>query len=337
MTIPVVILNDTNADRHHGCARVMAALHLLIARHGMEVIAASPAHAHWRDEPYVVSAVDRAKLVIVNGEGTLHHDRPAGGWLLEAGAFARTRGVPAVLINASWDAMSDQFARQLGDFAIVAMRESRSRDQAKQWRDDIRLSGDLSLYCPHESAPLTKRAGVFFTDSVTPKVAGALTKARRRLGATPLPMFAYGRDSVDSARYLALAASRAQSPRLGDRISALSDGVAELAHLHTDQSRVLNQLSRASLLVTGRFHAACFALLTKTPLLCAETNTHKIEGLMDDCGLEAWRRINPAVIDQAFVDKASEWTATESAAIDRYLACVRQETDRMFTDMRALC
>jgi polysaccharide pyruvyl transferase WcaK-like protein len=337
MTIPVVILNDTNADRHHGCARVMDALHFLVARNGMEVLASSPAHANWKDEPRVVSAMTRAKLIIVNGEGTLHHDRPASSWLLEAGAFARALSIPAVLLNASWDAMSAPLGRKLEDFAIVAMRESRSEAQAKQWRDDIRLTGDLSLYSPHDVAPVAKRSGVYFTDSVSPAVADALAKVRRKLGATPLPMFAYGRDSFDSARYLALAASRARSPSLGDRVSAFGDGVAELRYLQTDPARVLDQLSRASLLVAGRFHAACFALLTKTPLLCAETNTHKIDGLMDDCGLEPWRRIKPADIDAALVERASAWSAAESAAIDQYLARSRLETDRLFDDMRALC
>ncbi len=38
-------------------------------------------------------------------------------------------------------------------------------------------------------------------------------------------------------------------------------------------------------IVTGRYHAICFAINSMTPFIAISSNSHKIEGLMEDIGL----------------------------------------------------
>lgn len=47
--------------------------------------------------------IPRCDLVIINGEGTMHHDRPGAIALTKAGPFAHHMGAPVVLINTVWE------------------------------------------------------------------------------------------------------------------------------------------------------------------------------------------------------------------------------------------
>jgi polysaccharide pyruvyl transferase WcaK-like protein len=327
--IATVVVNDTRVDRHHGCDRVMRTLLALAADHGLDVIATAPAHADWRADPGFMAAFERARLVIVNGEGTIHHDRPAGALLLDVGAAARARGVPAALINASWQANGPALTARLADFSLIAARERRSADEIAAGGWACRVVPDLSLYEPVQAA--TTRQGVGFTDSVVRELIPALEAARRRVGGRPLPiqhgggLLAWLRqglardDLAHPARLAALAAARLASA--GERVA--------------DDSAYMARIAGLALLVTGRFHAATFALAAGTPLLALDSNTHKIAALLEDAGLDAGRLIGPADLTPQRL-AAAPWSAVERSNLDAYLARGRRATDALFADLAGL-
>ena len=45
--------------------------------------------------------------------------------------------------------------------------------------------------------------------------------------------------------------------------------------------------------LSGRFHATCFALACAVPVITVPSNTHKIEGMLKDCGLQAPQQTAP--------------------------------------------
>jgi hypothetical protein len=49
--------------------------------------------------------------------------------------------------------------------------------------------------------------------------------------------------------------------------------------------RTLALFAGARLVVSGRFHANCFAMITDTPVVSIDSNTHKTRALMQDHGL----------------------------------------------------
>jgi len=124
-------MNDTRGDRHHGCQAVMSAICSLMERNGMRATHFWPAHADWRNDSGFDAALGSARLAIINGEGTIHHDRPAGRRLLEAGMKAHAAGVPVALINTGWEANDIQLAEMLTWFNLVAARDSRSARQMR--------------------------------------------------------------------------------------------------------------------------------------------------------------------------------------------------------------
>jgi hypothetical protein len=118
--VKIAILNDTEAGAsttgglHFGCQLVMGSLRTLLTDNGHKVVQSVP--SSWGT--YTLNP--EADLVIVNGEGSLHHNRRRE--LLAVAAQA-----PAILINTVWQ---DNDPQGLESFRHVACRESFSAKQA---------------------------------------------------------------------------------------------------------------------------------------------------------------------------------------------------------------
>lgn len=331
---PVVLINDTRADLHHGCWRVMRTLEGQLARVGLEVTARAPAHADWRKEPVLAEAISKAALVIVNGEGTIHHDRPAGEALLAVGAAAKAAGVPSVLINASWDANGPSYERALADFTLVAARETRSAAQIQAAGLTARIVPDLSLF--EVVSPPPARAGVGFTDSVLRPVALDLEAARKRLGGRALPIHFNAPGLKGSLQNLRDGVAKRDLADPAFLVRSIAARLAWRAAETRDEADYMAKVAALTLLVTGRFHAATFALAAGTPVLAVESNTHKIGATFDDAGLAPWRRIAPADLGPDLLARASRWEPDEATALADFLADGRRATTALFDDLARL-
>lgn len=331
---PVVLINDTRADLHHGCWRVMRTLEGQLARVGLAVAARAPAHADWRKDPAIAEAISKAALVIVNGEGTIHHDRPAGAALLAVGAAAKAAGAPSALINASWDANGPAYERALADFTLVSARETRSAAQIQAAGLTARIVPDLSLFEPVSPPPA--RAGVGFTDSVLRPVALDLEAARKRLGGLALPIHFNAPGLKGSLQNLRDGVARRDLADPAFLARSIAARLAWRAAETRDEADYMAKVAALTLLVTGRFHAATFALAAGTPVLAVESNTHKIGATFDDAGLASWRRIAPADLGPDLLDRASRWEPDEATALADFLAEGRRKTIALFDDLARL-
>jgi len=335
--LPVAILNDTRIDRHHGCERVMRAIHALLERHGMHAEGTCPSHRDWRQDATFLQALDRARLVIVNGEGSIHHDRPAGRNLLEIGAYARARGIPAVLVNAGWEANGPELLRMLDHFSLVSVRDSASAQAVRAGGTSCRVVPDLSLYAPTPpGAALEARQRIGFTDSVDRFKAIALEECRRQVRGETVSIIFPPPGTAGYLRFVrqGFAARDAMSPRVLLRIVRLRHRLCRNSFARTDS--FLSALARYRLLVSGRFHACTLALLTSTPFLSVPSNTSKIATLVVDADLASWRattRIDSRSIAEA---SAAGWSAQEREAIESHLAAARAGAERLFRDIRTL-
>jgi polysaccharide pyruvyl transferase WcaK-like protein len=331
---PVVFLNDTTVDHHHGCTRVMRTMRLLAAEHGLEVIDAAPAHRDWRQSASFLRSLQRARLIIVNGEGTIHHDRPAGRQLLEVGRVGKELGIPVAMINMSWEANSAPLGELLRDFELVAVRESRSQRAVAMAGVNARRVPDLSLYFPHARAG--RREGVGYTDSVVPDVSERLRLLRDLHGGVGVSIFDRAHGPVARVRLLRRAVSNTAERSLAGRLRSATCAWREVAIMSPTENAFIDRVARLSLLVTGRFHAMCFAMVTATPFIAVETNTHKIEGMLADSGLASWRGTTVADVDGPLLQHAGVWEADEMERLDAFLSDTRQRIDGLFDDLSRL-
>jgi len=331
------ILNDTRVDRHHGCDRVMGAIERLLDANGFRVTGLSPAHADWRSDSGFLRALDSAQLVVVNGEGTLHDDRPAARTLLQVGPYARSRNIPAVLVNAGWERNGEELAGLARDFTRVCARDHASAAALRAQGVECRVVPDLSLYGAVGSTASRGADGpIAFTDSVDRWKSIELERCRREVGGLPLSIAYPARGVSGYVRYVraGFAARDALRPAALVRMvcqrhrfwKAASDSIADF----------LEALARSRMLVSGRFHACTLALLTGTPFATVPSNTGKIASLVADAGLEPWRtriELTPRSVVEA---SRRGWGEHERHSIREYLASAQRLADELFRDIRAL-
>lgn len=328
-----IIFNDTRVDHHHGCTTVMETIMRLCASSGIEIQRYVPARTQWRDNPELHDAMAKADLVIVNGEGTIHHNRPAGRDLLEIASVARERACSTALINATWAENSPKFARLASQFDLISVRETTSQAELADQGVTARVIPDLALYA---HTPTGERHGIAVTDNVIASTSVALHKQMTQLGAQPISLL-YGRRSpIEVARNLRRYQLDPQARQHGWR-AIFGAAFDDWRMQSDDRDGFLRTLAGSELIITGRFHAMVLSLGAQTPVIAVPSNTHKNAATLRDAGLEPWRapaRVED--IDSELIDRAQRWTPAEADALADWLERSRQAMETLFAEIANL-
>lgn len=313
----VVLLNDTDVDGYHfGCARVMAVIRNQLAQRNIGPTGSVRVGMNWRDDNE--DMVTHADLLVINGEGTLHHGSRKGRRLLEAAKVVKARGGKVALINALWQDNPDDWAGLVAKADILACRDTRSAAAlSAETGRDVRCIGDLSMSQPIEIAT-APRAGIIFGDSVHANVTARLaTLAREKDNARLIPVTSslkFVAPRLPGLRRVMRAAYARHSQR---RYLAMNP----TARFLPNEASYLSVLETKSLSVTGRFHAVCLAVATRTPFVAVKSNSWKIEALLDDIGLSQ-DRLQPLDALGSQLNQPAKWgfSPQEARNIDTRLA-----------------
>lgn len=320
-----VILNDTSTRYHHGCVRVMRLLTEGLKRSGLTIAARSPARHDWEKDETFLRALAEADVVVINGEGTLHHGREAGERLLRVATHPATRA-PVALVNALWQDNPTAWAEPLKTMALVAARDSASAAaMAQATGREVRWLPDLSLSAPAEPAG-PRRDGVLIGDSVRFSARKALARAALALpGARVLPT------KTLSGRLWRAPVARALLYRAYMNSWTLSIPPFDLAQSEGDY---LAALAAAELHITGRFHGVCLSMLTETPFLALASNASKVERLLKDVGLGRDRLVTAQELTAP--PPCAPFRPGEVDAIRAFRSRAAREAETLFTDIAAL-
>lgn len=326
----VVVMNDTSGRSHHGCARVMRLLIAGLERQGLSVTARSAAHGDWSRDAAFMAALGQADLVVINGEGTLHHGKPAGERLLSVIDHPARGATPVALINALWQDNPPEWAGWLDRAALIATRDSRSAAvlAAQLGTGRVRHLPDLSLTDGPAPQP-GPRDRLIVGDAVRLSTRRALARAARRLHADaiiPTKTRAGGVWSIPPLRATLGAAYLGTHPF----------GLPPL-QLPGDEPAYLAALGRARMHLTGRFHAICLSLVTGTPFLAVASNSWKIEALLADAGLPSDRILDEAALQTLRpADLDRPFSARETDGIAAFLARAQAQAEALFADLATL-
>lgn len=306
-----LILNDTRCQHHVGCDLVMKNLLRLSSQHGLKVVA-TVTNSSSDDGVFVRARDNSYDLLLINGEGTLHHDRPKALAICHAARHASKRGKVVVLLNTVWQE-NDVLNRYLPFFDLIFCRESKSlaailaQNHSAEVVPDLVFATDLRFSGRFEEPG----RGTVVIDSVDRNT--TLRWARRAL----LRRFAFL--TMHDVNYQRLR----RRPLLWAGIRALSGvPVGEL------NSGFAEQLGRFGQVISGRFHGCCLAFLLGLPVLGLSSNTHKIEGLFADVGIGPAGIIplrGPAAIEQRF-----RFVQSRLSNVRAYVREARSDIDQMF-------
>ena len=274
-------------------------------------------------------------MVVINGEGTLHHGAPEGARLLQAADYAAALGKPVALVNTIYQDNPQDWARRAGSVAYMAARDLRSWASARDAGFKVDYAPDLSFHDCRNSPGAEVRDAVAYGDSVYRDVTRRLFQAYRRAkghklylpirtrvkhAGTSWPLTLKQR--YENLRY-EIASSVRQFPRFDIRLTSTAEEYERC-------------LSRVGLYVTGRYHAVCFAMLTRTPFRAVRSNSHKIEALIEEAGINPMRVAES--IDELVDSDPADWrySRKEQANLDAFLADARHKIDAVLEKIAAL-
>ena len=292
------LLNDTSSNCHHGCSVVMRNIEILLEERGIEINGSTPVGYNW-DTPCNRRLLDEADIIIVNGEGTLHHSQPSARELMQVANYvSKNLSKPLVLINSTFQDNDAQIIESARLFDKIYVRETRSKIQLVEKSIECEVVPDLSFYSRFDlSFKSIVRGSVGITDSVYIELSELSYELSRSLDFDYLPTVTFPR--VHRRRILQ---SFCQIVKFY-MVRLIRGGLANFGvrqHHHWRRSwyytrnyeRYIQKVANLDFLIVGRYHALCFAFKTLTPFFALKSNSHKIEGLLEDSGLPKCRIID---------------------------------------------
>jgi len=127
--VNVFLANDTSDVPHAGCKAVMRSLAAAMAGAGLVV---TGRHANGTRD-IDTDAFNAADILLINGEGTIHHSGPRARFLLSLIQRGKRQGKRIALVNAlfqQYDAPADDI---LAGLALLTVREPRSAAFARRF------------------------------------------------------------------------------------------------------------------------------------------------------------------------------------------------------------
>lgn len=200
-------------------------------------------------EKGVLVTDDSYDVLVVNGEGTMHHDSKGQIRKMTALARAQELGRSTMLVNSVWQQNDGRFDEVLRRIDHIVLREVLSqKDLLERHGVPAKVSPDVSyhLKLAEPGQIVDCSGGLALTDFYSREFSQFVRLTGGRL--------------IREATFLSM---------------------QEL-----DWSSLVHSLKTASLLVTGRHHAVYAACRAGIPFVAVPGNTHKIEGLIASAGVD---------------------------------------------------
>ena len=297
----------------------MSSLRQGLESRGFDVAASVPVNRDWSKHRAFAAALDQGiDVVVINGEGTIHHSNERALALSSAVTALKSRGFPVAVVNAGLFENDLSVYRDLREADLVYARDRESRDEAASYGVLAKLSADLSFL-----SPPVGRGRPWFSGCVTDSMAPKPTEALARLGeARGWPQFPISPKIVEPLR------------------SKIVYDIRYLRHaplaVWPTAARYKALLANHALVVSGRYHGTCMCLAVGVPVLSMSSSTRKIEALMADVFGDERRMISAGDAPGIGDPKAYDWTAEERTALANYARTARGSLNEMLDEVAAL-
>ena len=335
-----MIVNDTSYASHLGCTIVMQNIKLLLLQRNIKIIGTNPVNVNWRDNHDFLRLLEEADIVIVNGEGTLHH-ADSRYWvkdLILIGRYIKENyEIPIVVINTTYQDNGNEVASLTKYFDQVYVRERLSQADLRQYGIESIVVPDLSFYSTFDTLENNQREGTGVTDSVYPDKSIQLFGVSRKNGYLFLPIYSKNKFKKMVKKEFAIREVKYWLKHLlwSLKIPLHYHRVKVFYYLDS-YADYINKIAHLEFLITGRYHALCFALKANTPFFAVKSNSHKIEGMLQDIGIGTDRIVEIDKIVAQNVQTSYLFTTDESEKIRRYVKQAPRQIDDMFDRIEKL-
>lgn len=280
------LINDTRYDNHHGCLAVIRNLHAAMHARGWQCAGSLPVSSSAGKLVRCLAELKAADLILVNGEGSLHHDSRNAMRLFDiCELLASTH--PVVLLNSVWQENNpEKWQPLVNQMHSVFVRDRLSQRELSKIVENVGYAPDLTFY-DYPKLKKQRDGGYLYTDSVI----NPLTKKLQRLAAKD-PEIDFVTLFTD--RLIHTRGMRDWAKRIKYRVNPMLWGTFHInvptrykslkfALANTDDLLARFVSSRG--VCVARYHALCFAIQQQVPFVAIRSNSHKSESLLEDVGL----------------------------------------------------
>lgn len=289
------------------------------------------------------TAFTTANFIIINGEGTMHHDASYAQYLLECGINAKKNGQKVFLINSTWQDNSKEMLLKLAQFDGVWLRDNKSLKEVINLVPHALYAPDLTLAYPYQIPNCEQENNtIAITDSVFSNISTQSSNFAKNKKAKYIPIImpiptspinlGYDKKKLRKLKFykfLSLVTCNYYKPRRYYQDLQLA--------LATPEEYWLT-LKRSNSLIAGRYHAVCFGIQLNTPLFALNSNTNKVENLLLDIGLEPKYRITTldklTELSTQEIIQLSKWSDEEQLKINNFKTKAITSIQQMFAMIR---
>lgn len=325
----IAIFNDTRTrEMHIGCSIVISNLEDILLSHNCKIrLKYSLESKHKLDKDRIKKDLSQNNIdiVLVNGEGTLHHscNKSYVMFLSELAKFIKVEcGCRILLVNSTLYKNTSTFYENLRYYDEIFVRESQSLDELKYFGLSGKVVPDLTFYTDIPNVyQRSQRAGILITDSVSDTISCELRSVALINKWAYISMIRRGRNLLHRCY----------------RLSYLFINLYNIYHdikFSSTPDEFIANIGNSEMVITGRYHTVTLCLLTETPFLAIESNTPKISGLLQDVfGTNKRVLSNTDTIDAVTIKKYKKYTPHEQMQLCIFNKRARQDIIDMGKDI----
>jgi len=309
---------------------------------GIKIIGSHPVGSEWENYDTAKSGIDAADIIIINGEGSIHHNRPYAKQLLEVIPYAKAKGKKTALINALWEENSDEMAHNAAQADLIYVRDKYSQSALRKQLVNAVFAPDLTFYSNYPALSIqNKTLGI--SDSVSHKVSeqclnyAQLNKLHYLpITRPPSSQFDYRKDEKKFRKaqlYTLLL-------RFFGAWLPLRTYYKGLLYSYDRTDNYVTQLRNCRMVIAARFHTACLCIQNRIPCVAIASNSHKLEALFNDVELSP-ERVFSSLSEYEQLHESSkidllEWSAIEAQHIESFIPMSHECLNAMFDEIAGL-
>ena len=325
----LALLNDTRTQFHHGCELVLKQIEKKLYERNVSIHSVSMEGTEWDKNTTFKTLASECSGIVVNGEGTIHHGRQAGKKLLQVANYAEEIGIPCFLINTTYQSNPVEYGNFLKKFKRIYVRETKSREELEKIKICSVVVPDITL--SYEFNHSNDRNGFGVSDSAMTPLSEVLYNYCKHYHGQFMPVIRSRKndgkvDFVESLRHVKFKVNNFILKIKNDK------NYLNIRNFYISRSidHYLSDISKKEYLISGRFHVTCFCLLTETPFFALEGNSHKMQSMLEDIGVDLRRGINIENVEEIIRSNDFKFSEKETKLIKEYKRKARDSINNMF-------
>jgi hypothetical protein len=320
-----LLINDTSRINHHGCKILNKNLNKIFEIKKIQVIKRCFNAENYQLSFRKIKNID-FDIILVNGEGTMHHDQKEFLNIIKLCTFFFNKKIPVYLINATIEGISKKYISTFKKFKKIYVRENFSKNFLSRNGIKSKIVSDLIFYDKPNISYKKKFYDLIITDSTIEDDTRELFLLFNKLKKNSIfiPCFYLSKKQRSSITFRCkILIYRLIYLFFKNKLNVFSIFTLD------NYKELINKLQASHYLISGRFHIIALAILYQIPFYYISSNTYKIDGLVNDVKIKD-RKVDLKTFTRF---KKKKFTNKEINFIQKYLEDSKIKIDKMFNQI----